>query len=86
METLAPFIGVTDHLAAQWFVPAFVGPFMIVAHVACLRPCSGTALNPATRNKSMNHSCSHHVPIVNRDCLTPLGSRQLDPAYGGVRF
>ncbi len=28
--------GVADHLAAQWYVPVFVGPFMIVAHVACL--------------------------------------------------
>ncbi len=27
--------GVADHLAAQWHVPAFVGRFMIVAHVAC---------------------------------------------------
>ena len=34
--SIAPFIGVADHLAAQWFIPAFVGPFMIVAHVACL--------------------------------------------------
>jgi len=34
--SIAPFIGVTDHLAGQWYVPAFVGPFMIVAHVACL--------------------------------------------------
>ncbi len=28
--------GAADHLAAQWYVPAFVGWFMIVAHVACL--------------------------------------------------
>ena len=34
--SIAPFIGVTDHLAAQWFVPALVGPLMIVAHVAGL--------------------------------------------------
>ena len=34
--SIAPFIGVTDHLTAQWYVPAFIGPFMIVAHVACL--------------------------------------------------
>ena len=34
--SIAPFIGVANHLAAQWFVPALVGPLMIVAHVACL--------------------------------------------------
>jgi len=34
--SIAPSIGVTDHLAGQWYVPAFVGLFMIVAHVACL--------------------------------------------------
>ncbi len=34
--SIAPFVGVADHLAAQWFVPALVGPLMIVAHVACL--------------------------------------------------
>ena len=34
--SIAPFIGVTDHLAAQWYIPTFIGPFMIVAHVACL--------------------------------------------------
>ncbi len=28
--------GVTDYVAAQWHVPAFVGPFIIVAHAACL--------------------------------------------------
>ena len=34
--SIAPFIGVADHLAAQWFIPALVGPLMIVAHVACV--------------------------------------------------
>ena len=34
--SMAPFIGVADHLAAQWYVPAVVGPFMIVTHLACL--------------------------------------------------
>ena len=34
--SIAPFMGVADHLAAQWYVPALVGPLMIVAHVACL--------------------------------------------------
>ena len=34
--SIAPFIGVSDHLAAQWLIPAIVGPLMIVAHVACL--------------------------------------------------
>ncbi len=34
--SIAPFIGVADHLAAQWFIPALVGPLMIVAHLACL--------------------------------------------------
>ena len=34
--SIAPFIGVTDHLTAQWYIPAFVGPLMIVAHVGCL--------------------------------------------------
>ena len=34
--SIAPFIGVADHLAAQWYVPAFVGPFMIVTHMAYL--------------------------------------------------
>ena len=34
--SIAPFLGVTDHLTAQWYDPAFVGPFMIVAHVGCL--------------------------------------------------
>ena len=47
--SIAPFIGVTDHLAAQWFVPAFVGPFMIVAHVACLAALLGSRTQ--SRNK-----------------------------------
>ena len=47
--SIAPFIGVTDHLAAQWYVPAFVGPFMIVAHVACLAALLGSRTQ--TRNK-----------------------------------
>lgn len=34
--SIAPFIGVSDHLAAQWFIPAVVGPLVIVAHVGCL--------------------------------------------------
>ena len=34
--SIAPFIGVTDHLTAQWYVLVFIGPFMIVAHVGCL--------------------------------------------------
>lgn len=34
--SIAPFIGAADHLAAQWYIPAFIGPLMIVAHVACL--------------------------------------------------
>ncbi len=42
METLAPFMGVTDHLAAQWLVPALVGPLMIAAHVACLAALLGS--------------------------------------------
>ena len=33
--SIGPFIGVTDNLAAQWYIPAFMGPFMIVAHVGC---------------------------------------------------
>ena len=49
METLTPFIGVTDHLAAQWFVTAFIGPFMIVAHVACLAALLASRLE--SRNK-----------------------------------
>ncbi len=53
--SIAPFIGVTDHLAAQWFVPAFVGPFMIVAHVACLAALLGSRTR--TGNKEyMNES------------------------------
>jgi hypothetical protein len=24
------------HMAAQWYVPVFAGPIMIVSHVACL--------------------------------------------------
>ena len=47
--SIAPFIGVTDHLAAQWFIPAFVGPFMIVAHVACLAALLGSRTQ--SRNK-----------------------------------
>jgi hypothetical protein len=27
---------VMPHLAAQWYVPVFAGPIMIVSHVACL--------------------------------------------------
>lgn len=27
--------GVIDHLAAQWYVPVFAGPIMVVSHVAC---------------------------------------------------
>ena len=34
--SIAPFIGVADHLAGQWYIPAFVGPLLIVAHVGCL--------------------------------------------------
>lgn len=34
--SIVPFIAVTDHLTGQWYVPAFVGPLMIVAHIACL--------------------------------------------------
>ncbi len=49
--SIAPFIGVTDHLAAQWFVPAFVGPFMIVAHVACLAALLGSRTQ--SRNKGI---------------------------------
>ncbi len=50
METLAPFIGVTDHLAARWFIPAFVGPFMIVAHVACLAALLGSRTQSRNTN------------------------------------
>ena len=28
--------GAIDHLAAQWYVPVFAGPVMVVAHVACI--------------------------------------------------
>lgn len=34
--SIAPFIGVPEHLTAQWYIPAFIGPFLIVSHVACL--------------------------------------------------
>jgi hypothetical protein len=32
----AAHTGAIDHLAAQWYVPVFAGPIMIVAHVACI--------------------------------------------------
>ena len=28
--------GAIDHLAAQWYVPVFAGPIMVVAHIACI--------------------------------------------------
>ncbi len=28
--------GAIDHLAAQWYVPVFAGPVMVVSHIACL--------------------------------------------------
>ena len=28
--------GAVEHLAAQWYVPVFAGPVMVVAHVACI--------------------------------------------------
>lgn len=28
--------GAVAHLAAQWYVPVFAGPIMVVAHAACL--------------------------------------------------
>lgn len=34
--SIAPFIGVDDHLTAQWYIPALFGPLLIVAHIACL--------------------------------------------------
>lgn len=34
--SIAPLIGVTDHLTAQWLILVFFRPFMIVARVACL--------------------------------------------------
>jgi hypothetical protein len=32
----AAHTGAIDHLAAQWYVPVFAGPVMVVAHVACI--------------------------------------------------
>jgi hypothetical protein len=32
----AKHLGAVEHLAAQWYVPVFAGPIMIVAHGACL--------------------------------------------------
>ena len=32
----AALTGAIDHLAAQWYVPVFAGPVMVVSHVACL--------------------------------------------------
>ena len=53
--SIAPFIGVTDHLAAQWYVPAFVGPLMIVAHVACL----ATLLQCRIQSRGRQHRSVH---------------------------
>jgi hypothetical protein len=33
--------GALSHLAAQWYVPVFAGPIMIVSHVACLAELLG---------------------------------------------
>jgi hypothetical protein len=32
----AAHTGATSHLAAQWYVPVFAGPIMVVSHVACI--------------------------------------------------
>jgi hypothetical protein len=32
----AAHTGAVTHLAAQWYVPVFAGPIMVVCHVACL--------------------------------------------------
>jgi hypothetical protein len=32
----AAAVGAISHMAAQWYVPVFAGPPMVVAHVACL--------------------------------------------------
>jgi hypothetical protein len=33
--------GALPHLAAQWYVPVFAGPIMIVSHVACFAELRG---------------------------------------------
>jgi hypothetical protein len=39
--------GVLPHLAAQWYVPVFAGPVMIVAHAACFAELLGGRRGPA---------------------------------------
>jgi hypothetical protein len=39
--------GAVAHLAAQWWVPVFAGPIMIVAHAACLAVLLGAGREPA---------------------------------------
>lgn len=38
----AAHTGAIAHLAAQWYVPVFAGPVMVVSHVACLATLLGT--------------------------------------------
>jgi hypothetical protein len=39
--THAMHSGALPHLAAQWYVPVFAGPLMIVSHVACFAELRG---------------------------------------------
>lgn len=38
----AAYAGAIQHLAAQWYVPVFAGPVMVVSHVACIMTLLGS--------------------------------------------
>lgn len=88
--------GAIAHLAAQWYVPVFAGPPMVVAHVACLialwrtrgrapRASATAPAAPDVRVRAM--SISDYAPVVAlwQRC-EGVGLSESDTEEGTARF